>query len=87
MYCYMLSRGIQRRYLARTLQVRIPEKGYKGVLTQLSHDEKENAHIANICEGTNVGDLAFYCARPHSTDDFHGLGAFLIMNEQLKHSR
>ncbi len=37
----------------------------------------------DICEGTNVGDLAFYLARKRNTDDFHGLGAFLIMNEEL----
>ncbi len=42
--------------------------------------------IANICGGTNVGDLAFYLNRPRNTDDFHGLGAFLIMNERLRES-
>jgi unsaturated rhamnogalacturonyl hydrolase len=86
MYTYMLSRGIQRGYLSRHYS-RAVDKGYAGVLTQLSKDEKGNAHIANICEGTNVGDLAFYLARPRSTDDFHGLGAFLIMNEQIRHPR
>ncbi|MDP9050540.1 MAG: glycoside hydrolase family 88 protein [Acidobacteriota bacterium] len=86
MYCYMLSRGIQRGYLPKHFSSLV-EKGYKGVLAELARDEKGNAHIANICEGTNVGDLAFYFARPHSTDDFHGLGAFLIMNEQLRYPR
>ena len=83
MYIYMLSRGVERGYLPSHFRS-VAEKGYKGVLTQLSRDEKGNAHIANICEGTNVGDLEFYLARPHSTDDFHGLGAFLIMNEQFR---
>jgi unsaturated rhamnogalacturonyl hydrolase len=57
------------------------------VLTQLSIDSDGQAHIANICGGTNVGDLNYYFNRPRNTDDFHGLGAFLIMNETLRLSR
>jgi unsaturated rhamnogalacturonyl hydrolase len=86
MYTYTLSRAVERGYISRRF-TRVVEKGYAGVLTQLSHDEDGLAHIANICEGTNVGDLAFYLARPKSTDDFHGIGAFLIMNEQLRKTR
>ena len=39
--------------------------------------------IRTICEGTNVADLAYYFARKRNTNDFHGLGAFLIMNEKF----
>jgi unsaturated rhamnogalacturonyl hydrolase len=28
--------------------------------------------------------LSYYLSRPRRTNDFHGLGAFLIMNEQLR---
>jgi unsaturated rhamnogalacturonyl hydrolase len=83
MYVYMMSKGVERGYLAKQY-LAVAEKGYRGVMTQLSRDEEGYAHIANICEGTNVGDLTFYLARPRSTDDFHGLGAFLIMNEQMR---
>jgi hypothetical protein len=44
-------------------------------------------NLTDICEGTNVGDLAFYLARKRNTNDFHGLGAFLIMNEELGAAR
>jgi unsaturated rhamnogalacturonyl hydrolase len=30
-----------------------------------------------------VGDLAYYFARKRNANDFHGVGAFLIMNEEL----
>jgi len=40
-------------------------------------------NLIDICEGTNVSDLAYYFARKRNENDFHGLGAFLIMNEQL----
>ena len=86
MYTYTLSRAMERGYIAKHY-AEVARKGYSGVLTQLSRDDEGFAHIANICEGTNVGDLAFYLARPHSTDDFHGIGAFLIMNEQLRKMR
>ena len=86
MYTYTLSRALERGYIGSKYK-HVCSKGYAGVLTQLSHDENGFAHIANICEGTNVGDLAFYLARPRSTDDFHGMGAFLIMNEQLRHQK
>jgi unsaturated rhamnogalacturonyl hydrolase len=35
--------------------------------------------LNNICVGTGVGDYAFYCARPRSVNDLHGMGAFLIL--------
>ena len=83
MYTYTLSRAMERGYISKQY-ANTSKKGYRGVLTKLSRDDEGFAHIADICEGTNVGDLAFYLARPRSTDDFHGLGAFLIMNEQLR---
>ncbi len=83
MYTYTLSRAIERGYISKRF-ARVSSRGYAGVQAQLSHDSDGFAHIANICEGTNVGDLAFYLNRPKSTDDFHGIGAFLIMNEQLR---
>ncbi len=86
MYTYTLSRAVERGYIAKQY-TKVASKGYAGILTQLSRDADGLAHIANICEGTNVGDLAFYLARPKSTDDFHGIGAFLIMNEQLRKAK
>lgn len=82
MFTYTLSRARARGYISRRL-AGTTRKGYKGVLTQLMLDESDHANIANICEGTNVGDLDYYYARPRSLDDFHGIGAFLIMNEQV----
>ncbi|GGA66256.1 glycosyl hydrolase [Edaphobacter acidisoli] len=83
MYTYTLSRAIERGYIHKRY-ASVMNKGYKGVLTQLSRDSDGSTHLHNICGGTNVGDLQFYLDRPRNTDDFHGLGAFLIMNEQLR---
>jgi unsaturated rhamnogalacturonyl hydrolase len=86
MYTYTISRAVERGYIHHKFS-EVAHKGLGGVLTQVSKDADGHAHIANICGGTNVGDLAFYFARPRNTDDFHGIGAFLIMNEQLRAAR
>jgi unsaturated rhamnogalacturonyl hydrolase len=83
MYVYTIAKAVERRYIAKSFS-RTACKGYRGVLSQLSLDAAGEAHIANICDGTNVGDLNYYLQRQRKTDDFHGLGAFLIMNEQMR---
>jgi unsaturated rhamnogalacturonyl hydrolase len=41
------------------------------------------AVIKGIVVGTGVGDLAHYLARPRQANNPHGVGAFLVMHEQL----
>lgn len=53
-------------------------KACEGILGRLGHDEN-GVLISNVCIGTGVGDWAHYCARPTSTNDLHGVGAFLLM--------
>ena len=54
------------------------------VVGRISLDSAGHTQLAQICIGTNVGDYAFYIGRPRATNDFHGLGSFLIMSEQLR---
>lgn len=80
MYSYVISMAVKKGYVDQSYDV-VAQKGYRGVLTKISLGNDGLANIADICEGTNVGDLAFYLARKRNVNDFHGLGAFLIMNE------
>jgi len=82
MYTYVISRAVERGYVDSSF-LSVAQKGYQGVLQRISLDSSGMTNLTQICIGTNVGDLAFYLARPRATNDFHGLGAFLIMNEQL----
>lgn len=50
----------------------------RAVAERLGRDEN-GILLENVCVGTSVGDYAFYCARPRSTNDLHGMGAFLLM--------
>jgi unsaturated rhamnogalacturonyl hydrolase len=85
MYTYMLWMGVKRGYLPRRYRD-AALKGYRGVLTKLSIGADGLTNLVEICEGTNVSDLAYYFARKRHANDFHGIGAFLIMNEQLRTS-
>jgi unsaturated rhamnogalacturonyl hydrolase len=80
MYTYMLWMGVQRGYLPKRYAA-VAQKGYQGVLTKLSLGADGLTNLIDISEGTNVGDLAYYFGRKRNENDFHGLGAFLIMNE------
>jgi len=82
MYTYMLWMGVKRGYLPKHYAA-VAQKGYRGVLTKLSRDADGMTNLVDISEGTNVGDLAYYFGRKRNANDFHGVGAFLIMNEEL----
>lgn len=83
MYTYTISRAVDRGYVSRDYE-KYAEKGYRGVLASITRNPDGTIAMPNICEGTNVGDLAFYLGRARHTNDLHGLGAFIIMNEQMR---
>jgi unsaturated rhamnogalacturonyl hydrolase len=78
----MIWMGVKRGYLSKHYEA-VALKGYHGVLTRLSIGSDGLTNLVDICEGTNVSDLNYYIGRKRNENDFHGLGAFLIMNEQL----
>ncbi|MFF2124427.1 glycoside hydrolase family 105 protein [Streptomyces olivochromogenes] len=82
MFTYALSRGAQQGYLDPHY-ASVAGRGYQGVLARISVGSDGRTNLTDISIGTNVGDYAYYIARDRATNDFHGLGAFLIMNEQL----
>lgn len=82
MYTYVTAMAAQRGYVARSY-TSVAQHGYAGVLTKISLDSGGMTNIIDICEGTNVADLTYYYGRKRATNDFHGLGAFLIMNEKF----
>ena len=83
MYTYTISRAVDRGYVGKEYE-KYAQKGYRGVLASITRNPDGTIAMPNICEGTNVGDLAFYLARSRNTNDLHGLGAFIIMNEQMR---
>ncbi len=86
MYAYTISRAVQRGHLDRAY-LPVAAKGYRGVLERTSVGSDGRAQVSGIVVGTNVGNERYYLDRHRAVNDFHGLGAFLIMNEQLAHPR
>ena len=82
MYTFAIAMAVQNGYVNKKYLV-TAEKGYDGVLSKISLDADGMSNLTDVCEGTNVADLAYYYARKRVTNDFHGLGAFLIMNEKF----
>jgi len=82
MDAYTLSRSAQQGYIDQHYAA-VAQKAYQGVLARISLS-KGLTNLTTISIGTNVGDYAYYIGRTKATNDFHGLGSFLIMNEQLR---
>jgi unsaturated rhamnogalacturonyl hydrolase len=82
MYTYVTSMAVDRGYVEKKY-ANNARRGYAGVLSKISLDKDGQTNLIDICEGTNVADLAYYLGRKRNTNDFHGLGAFLIMNEKF----
>jgi unsaturated rhamnogalacturonyl hydrolase len=61
------------------------QKAILGVFGRLWHNEND-LQVTNICEGTWVGDYAFYTARARRVNDLHGMGAFLLMCAEAEHA-
>ena len=85
MYTFMLWMGVRRGYLDKSYK-EVALKGLRGVLTRISLGTDGLTNLTDVCEGTNVSDINYYFARKRPVNDFHGIGAFLIMNEFLRTS-
>ena len=81
MFTYIIDVAVKHGYVNRKYY-KVAARGHQGVLSRLSVGSDGLTNLTGICEGTNVGDLEFYLNRKRNTNDLHGLGAFLIMNEE-----
>lgn len=61
----------------------VAQKGYDAVIDRLGWDG-DDLLVEGVCIGTGVGDYRHYCERPTSSNDLHGVGAFLIMCAQAQ---
>lgn len=72
-----LCKGIRKGIIDKSY-LEQARKGFEGVIDSLQWDG-EDLLVGNVCVGTGVGDYKHYCDRPVSTNDLHGVGAFLLM--------
>jgi unsaturated rhamnogalacturonyl hydrolase len=82
MHTYFLSKAAQKGYIDAATYGPLAVKGFNGEMQMVSN--ASSVQIKNICPGTSVlASAADYYARPPATNDNHGLGAFLLMYDQL----
>ena len=82
LYVAALCKAVRRGMMERDF-LDAARRGYAGVIGSLARDG-DDLLIGNVCVGTGVGDYAFYCARPTSVNDLHGVGAFLLMCVEMQ---
>lgn len=81
LYTAAIARAVKLGYLGEEY-MDIARKGYEAVIKSLTSDG-DDLLIGNVCVGTGVGDYTHYINRPTSTNDLHGVGAFLIMCTEM----
>ncbi|GAB3970246.1 glycoside hydrolase family 88 protein [Actinoallomurus acanthiterrae] len=82
MFAFALSRAAEQGYVDAHYKT-VADRAYQGVLKKISLGSDGRTNLTDISVGTNVGSYSYYVGRTRATNDFHGLGAFLIMNEQF----
>ena len=82
LFVYSIAKAVRMGYLDRKY-LGSARKGYDGVIRSLTFDENGRVEIGHVCIGTGIGDYPFYVARPTSVNDLHGVGAFLIMCDEM----
>lgn len=84
-FTYTLSRALEKGYLKDKDLHGVVKRGVAGVLERVVKNSDGLTDVLEICIGTSVGDLQHYFDRPRETNDLHGLGAVLLMLEQVKY--
>lgn len=77
LFLYSLAKGIRTGRLGPEYAGHLI-RGLRGIMGKTSRDENGYLHVNDICIGTGIGDYQFYLDRPRSTDDLHGVGAFVL---------
>jgi unsaturated rhamnogalacturonyl hydrolase len=83
MATYLIDRAVEAGYVPASYQA-YADRGYQGVLKRISFGVDGLTRLTVISGSTSPGSYSLYVARPRLTNDFRGLGAFLIMDEQLR---
>lgn len=82
LYAAALARAV-RMGLMNDEALSAAKRAFEGVVNSLEW-QGDDILIGHVCVGTAVGDYQFYCDRPCSTNDLHGVGAFLLMCTELQ---
>ena len=74
---HAICKAIRMGYLDEAYKVHA-QKAYDGIIATLGYDG-EDVLVQKVCIGTGICTFQQYIDRPTSTNDLHGVGAFLLM--------
>lgn len=82
LFVYAAAKGVRlgvidKAYLDKALE------GFEAIIDTFTKVEGEDLLISGVCIGTGVNDYQGYIERPTSTNDLHGMGAFLLMCAEI----
>ena len=81
LFSYAIARAVRMGIFGEEY-LEYAEKGFNGVANSLTFDG-DNLLLGGVCIGTGVLDYKGYIERPTSTNDLHGMGAFLLMCAEI----
>lgn len=82
LYVAALCKAVRKGLLDREY-LKYAQKGYEAVINSLTW-KGVDLLVGDVCIGTGVGNYEHYIHRPASTNDLHGVGAFLLMCEEME---
>ncbi len=82
LYSAAIAKAVRKGLLSKEY-LAYAKKGYEAVIHSLKW-EGGNLLVGDVCIGTGVGTYEYYCERPTSVNDLHGVGAFLIMCTEME---
>lgn len=83
LFTYAIAKAVNKGYIDRSYWANA-EKAYQGLLeNKVQLDEQGNFLLHDICIGTSIGTYDYYVHRDTSTNDLHGVGAFILASIQL----
>ncbi|WP_239615702.1 glycoside hydrolase family 88/105 protein [Cohnella mopanensis] len=77
LFVYTIAKAIKQGVVEQDC-LDAANRGYRGLIGRLKFDDKDGIIVPDICIGTSAGDYENYVTRPTSSNDLHGVGAFVM---------
>lgn len=77
LFVYAIARAYKRGLIGDE-GLQAAHRGFQGLVGVMQTDEEGRFVMPNICIGTSAGDYENYVTRPTSSNDLHGVGAFVM---------
>nr|WP_245920586.1 glycoside hydrolase family 88 protein [Alkalibacterium olivapovliticus] len=72
-----MAKALEHGYISKEYKD-VLVRGFNGLMEHMTEEDGEALRVKGICIGTSTGTYDYYVDRPTSTDDLHGVGAFLF---------